>query len=242
MAEIADARAEQIQSIRVAIENLEQMRPTRNDPAQHRDAGKLPYKITDYHFALTWRFTELARSALENFEQERLAVAILLTRGAIESAAGLWYAYTKVDVAVRAGITGDLDDAAMRLLLGRRNNPETDALQAISVLTFVDSFDKQMQRAGFEVGFRALYDDLSEVAHPNWEGTLGLYGNINREAIWTDFGPGVRTAVAEVHRGNGLLALSTALKLFEHANSELSDLLPRLRVICAREIRAKRDG
>jgi len=234
-----DKARDQLRAIQQALDRLEAKRPSRNDPAYHR-AGKVPYKVTDYRASLLWRFAELVRSALESYERDRLAVATLVTRAAIESATALWYLNSKVRKAIEANKLGELDTSAMRLLLGRRNNPHPKAPKAINVLDFVDQFERELKAAGYDTGLRTQYEDLSEVAHPNWEGTHGLYANPSRDHKWTDFGIGARNEVADFWRGNGVAALAGAVNIFEHADAELDELLPPLRALCEREVAALR--
>lgn len=58
------------------LELLESSLPTRVDAMVSPDS-KLPFKALIYRAALIWRMAELSRGAFENFEKDRLALAIL---------------------------------------------------------------------------------------------------------------------------------------------------------------------
>ena len=74
---------------------------------------KLPFKVLNYPEALIWRIAELARAALQTFEAEQFAAAIVLTRAAVETNAALWYLDEKVRTALKENKLGDLDDYVM---------------------------------------------------------------------------------------------------------------------------------
>jgi hypothetical protein len=61
---------------------------------------------------------ELARAALQTFEAQQFAAAIVLTRAAVETNAALWYLDEKVGTALKHKKLGDLDDCVMSLLSG----------------------------------------------------------------------------------------------------------------------------
>lgn len=184
--------------------------------------SKLPFKALGYRETLTWRVTELAQAAIENYKQEQVAAATLLTRGAMETTAALWYLRKKVTAAINAKALGDVDDHLMRLAMGTRNWGETPA--AVSVLTFVDSVDKEFK------GFRVQYDSLSEVAHPNYSGTTGLFSKIDHKNFFVHFGPNAKYAQGIVMAGTG--SLSVTLLIFEHCYNQLEKEFPAFVALC----------
>jgi hypothetical protein len=221
------------------LARLEALRPTR--VVRVRENGRIPYKVLDYRGAITWRFAEFARASLDAFAREQYAAAILLARGAMECAASLWYLYSKVDETVSGGSLDDLDRCVMRLLLGRKKKPDdlppdVDAPDAINVMTFLDHIDKKMKG----VGFRDHYEQLSEIAHPNWEGALGLFAHHDSANGWTDLGAGIRPSSVEAHRNGGLISLSATVLVFEHAYSAIEGLMPSLIERCKRDLKERR--
>ena len=165
---------------------------------------------------------DLGRSAFEKFEDDKLASAILLTRAVVETSAGLWYLCAKVEGAVQAGILGDIDDYLMKLAMGSKTDSAMP--QAISVLTFVDRLEKDVE------GFRHQYDLLSEFAHPNWAGTALLYSKPDPENRWTDFGANIRGG--DGPKNVGIINLSVALMFFERSYSRIAELMPAFIALC----------
>src|ERR1035438_5677717 len=109
-----ESSEELMTEIRGRIETLESSLPKRVDAMVSPDS-KLPFKALLYREALIWRMTELSRGAFENFEKNRLALAILETRAAVETSAALWYLHAKLDATLKAGAVGDVDDFLMKL-------------------------------------------------------------------------------------------------------------------------------
>lgn len=204
------------------VEQLEKSLPRRVDAVVSPDS-ELPFKALLYREALIWRMAELARGAMENFEKDRLALAILETRAAVETSAALWYLHAKLDATFTAGTVGDVDDFLMKLAMGSRT--DTDIMpQAISVLTFVDRVEKDAE------GFRHQYDRLSEFAHPNWAGTALLYSKPDPPNLWTDFGANIRGVDGPKHVG--VINLSVALMFFERSYNRIADLMPAFIELC----------
>ncbi len=135
--------------IRGRVEQLESCLPSRVDAMVSPDS-KLPFKALLYRAALIWRMAEQSRGAFENFEKDKLASALLLTRAAIEATAGLWYLHAKLEAAVKAGAAGDIDSYLMKLAMGSRADPAMP--EALNVMKFVDHVEKDVE------GFRHQYD------------------------------------------------------------------------------------
>lgn len=211
------------------INLLESNLPHAVDPLISRKS-KLPYKAMFYREAAIWRVAELSRGAFENFEKDRLALAILATRAALETSAGLCYLRVKLDNTVKSRVLADVDDCLMRLAMGIRAEPD-DSLQAISVLTFVQCADKQFR------GLLRQYEILSEYAHPNWAGSGLLYSNTDKAKVWTVFGTNVRDLLAT--KMIGVRALGMTLELLERSYNGVADLMPAFIELCETPVYAE---
>ncbi|MCJ7767233.1 soluble NSF attachment family protein [Candidatus Bathyarchaeota archaeon] len=117
---------------------------------------------------LLHRTADLAGAAIDLYSQHKDLPAFVLTRAALETFALFYYFIKKLEEAVISGKVQDLDETLMRLLFGARN--ADNDVKAINVLTAVDRLDKDVN------GTRRMYDELCEIGHPNWMGTLGHYG------------------------------------------------------------------
>lgn len=184
--------------------------------------SKAPYQLLVIREALIWRTEELARNACEAFEKEDFAVVALLARAVAESAALVWYLLKVLEE--RAGYTPDqLNDKLMQLLVGMKRKkdkatePDADDLpEAINVATFVKHINRKLP------GFDEAYSLLSEFAHPNWLGVVGLYSQHDEENFRTKFGRGLND-----RRGSRLAhALALGLAAFEIGYNSITEAMP----------------
>jgi hypothetical protein len=165
---------------------------------------------------MSWRTEELARCACDMLERDDIAAGILLTRAVAESAAFVWRLKELLEDRQRY-TADDLQDKFERMLLGWKNDPEFP--QAFNIQTMIDHMARKIPEV------RTRYDQLSEFAHPDWSGVLGLFSVTNRTTYTTLFGRGLRrTPAAAKEQAAG--TLHAFLELFEHAYNSISDELP----------------
>jgi hypothetical protein len=111
----------------------------------------------------------------------------------------------------------------MRLLMGSK--VDTDILPpSVNVLNFVDRVDRDIP------GFRHQYDRLSEIAHPNWAGTVFLFSTPDLRRGVANFGEHDRSA--DFARKIGLVNLTTALSILEFSYNKISELMPEFIRLC----------
>lgn len=95
----------------------------------------------------------------------------------------------------------------------------------------MDTVDNEIE------GFRRQYDALSEIAHPNYAGTTGIFSTIGRKNVLVSFGPNAgRTLNAKL---SGMAGLSAALLIFEHCYKKMADELRAFVALCEQVIDAK---
>jgi hypothetical protein len=225
---IRDSREEVVSALLVEIQDrigaFRAKLPTTVDGFAISRESKLPFKAILYREALLWRMTELSSSACDGLRKDLLAVGVLLTRGAVETAAAVWYLRGKLEAVNDSGSLGNVDEDLMSLLMGSRNNPELP--KATNVLTFVDRVDKEVE------GFRKQYDGLSEFAHPNWAGTTLLYSKPDPQIMGANLGANVRSS--EATKQIAVVNLSVALMIFERSYNRISEVLPDFVSLCER--------
>ena len=190
--------------------------PTEVDVVALGVKSKAPFQLLCTREALIWRTEELARTACDALERNDIAAAALLTRGVTESAGLVWKLMELLD-ARKSYSPQQMNDHLMRALAGWKADPG-DMPEAYSALTLIQRMDRVIG------GVFHSYKDLSEIAHPNWAGVLGLYGMTDREKFITSFGRGLRNA-----DGNAKMIASVllgSLGAFEHAYNKISDAMP----------------
>lgn len=174
--------------------------------------SKAPYKALVVRGGLLWRSQELGADAIQAFFDGRLATAIILTRAVIENVSLHWRLADLIER--RREITPDeLSDTLTRMLVGWKNDKEFP--EALNVLTMIGHLDRYIP------GVRDSYDQLSEVAHPNYGGVHGLYAENDEANFTTDLGPKVRTSPPR----HSVLILAASLGVQINADVRFSDAL-----------------
>jgi hypothetical protein len=165
--------------------------------------------------ALIWRTEELARSACDALERDDFAVAAILTRAITENAALTW---TLMDVLDARGKyhPQQLNDLLMRLLAG--SGKWAEAPKPVHVLDCLRNMDKKVP------GVLSTYESLSEIAHPNLWGVVGLYSKTDEPNFTTYFGRGLRGADSSRSRISS--AMLGSIGAFEYAYNQISNLMP----------------
>ena len=200
--------------------------------------SKVPYKVLFYREALIWRMAELGRRALEDFERENLASAMVVTRASVETSAALWYLCAKVSEAVESDSLENID-YLMRMVVGVATDPPPLPNGAvfprpIRIKAFLKAVEKDIP------GFSRQYGMLSEYAHPNWAGTVLLYAKHDSEKRLTDFGRNIRKG--EATSGIGVTNLGVALAMFQSSYNRVDELMPAFTALCEKSLNDKPRG
>ncbi len=233
---VEDSLMSLMDEIRGRLGLLESNLPKRVDGWALSQLSKLPFKVLVYREALCWRMAELGRAAFEEFEKDRLAAAIVLTRAAVETSAALWYLCAKADASVESAEVGDIDDYLMKMSMGIATDPPTDprtgetaTLRPIRIGKFLDRVEKDIS------GFNRQYGYLSEYAHPNWAGTIYLYCKFDKENGTADFGQNIRGP--DGTKATGINNLSVALLMFDRSYNRVADLIPDFTKLCEERLK-----
>lgn len=178
--------------------------------------SKTPYKLLCAREAVFWRTEELARGACDRLENGDLASGILLVRAVIECTAFVWRLYELLEGRQKHQ-PDELDKKFEQLLLGWTKSPPFP--ERINILTIIEQMNKVIPDA------RKAYDFMSEFAHPNWSGVMGLFSSTDFEGYITRFGRFPNSAVG-IHGATSTILLAS-LETFDHAYNSISDLMPK---------------
>lgn len=154
--------------------------PPRIDPATISTRAKIPFKALCIREVLLYRVSELADAALACYQRDQLVAAATLTRALLESVALLYWFFNELKATVVDEDTSKIDKFLEKALVGARN--EATPLLAHNVMNAIDVVTKDIDH------YRKVYEELCEIAHPNWAGGLGAYAKLNREKVWYEFG------------------------------------------------------
>lgn len=187
--------------------------PERVEAAALSFDSKLPFKALSLRELLVHRMAELAGSAVDSYECHKTVAGAVLTRSIVETVAVTFALHRALARFVNDRDVGALDQFLTQSLLGSRW-PDSEH-RATNILTLIQHVEKVVP------GFEASYDALSEVAHPNWSGVLGSFGEFDRKNLELALGPraGSNAFVS------GTNALSGALLTFHHFYNDMVDML-----------------
>lgn len=164
------------------------------DPDVHR--WKAPLRSLILREATSWRAHDLLQQAVLLSEARHLLGARILVRSAIETLATLAYLNQITRAVVAEDIPySDFSDKTVRLLLGSKN--KSTSAESINIITVLGKVEKRIP------GLMDVYADLSESAHPNYDGTAKGYGTVDHAEFTTcfsnkwaqDYGPGFESFV-----------------------------------------------
>jgi len=205
------------------LQRLEARLPEAINRKNVSDISKTALKAYLIHASLLYRYYDLAKNSKSLSKEGAIIPAIILARAAFETAALLYYTYTKIDAALKAEGMGEIDDILMKIMLGEKRQPITEEvnISAVNILTVIDSLNKEMEKLGVP-DVRALYDDLSEFAHPNFSGALGAYATSDKP-FHCAFG--VKPEHMDIDMP--LPFLHTSLLILEKYDEDLIEILPK---------------
>jgi hypothetical protein len=171
-----------------------------------------------------WRVEEFARAACDMIERGDIVVAIANVRHMTESCAAVWFLLQIIERHMRNGIGHkELYEKLGRLFIGSKNI-FPDMPRYINVNTLVEKMDKALP------GFEKQYARLSEVAHPNWAGSAGIYSKRTDDNFTTYFGRDVKDN--STTRTLAIGSLVSGLAVFGYAYNRITDQIPAFAEAC----------
>ncbi|MET0361843.1 MAG: hypothetical protein ABW048_08845 [Sphingobium sp.] len=147
-------------------------------PVAHK--WKATFRSLMLREAAFWREQDLMAQSYALYQQGHVLGARILLRSGYETLATMIY-INLLMANVLDGKLGfhDFGDKTAALLLGTRNNEDMPA--AINILTVLGKCDKRYP------GIMDIYADLSESAHPNYEGLCAGYSKVDHDEYETVF-------------------------------------------------------
>jgi hypothetical protein len=177
-------------------------------PVAHK--WKATFRSLMLREAAFWREHDLMRQSYTLYGQGHVLGARILLRSGVETLATLVY----LNMLMQQVLDGELDfhafgEKTTTLLLGSRNDDELPS--AINIITVLGKCEKRYE------GITALYADLSESAHPNYEGLCGGYSKIDHDEHETVFS----NRWVELHGDRHLDAMLLYMGTFHHEYDEV---------------------
>jgi hypothetical protein len=185
-------------------------------PAGNPITPKVVWEIQNYEQLAIHRVIDLCDGVIQSWEAGRPVISFILTRAICENAAAIYDIADRIKSLVESKQFLDIHNTIVNRLLGGRVK-EAD----LKVPNILGAIDKAM---AYQPGFRTMYDDLSEFAHPNYSGMLGLYGHIDKERI--ELRVDRTKGISEVKFGMLIYPLIASLRIVILAISSLHESYP----------------
>ena len=186
------------------------------NPIAHK--WKATYRTIMLRELAFWRMHDLMTQSYELHVLEHGLGARILLRSGFETLATLIYLNLLMEQVVDGKLNFHVfDEKTTRLLLGTRNNEKMP--EAINILTILGKCDKRYP------GIMELYANLSESAHPNYDGLMGGYSTTNYDEYETTFS----NRWMELHGNRHVDSMMLCMGTFHHEYDEVwTDLIERL--------------
>lgn len=177
------------------------------NPVAHK--WKAPFRSLSLRETVSWRAHDLLVQSLLLYDSGHLLGSRILLRSAFETVAVLIY----LNQLTRKVLAGDLSfhefsEKTSKLLHGSRD--ESTKYRAINIITVIESCDKRYP------GIKALYGELSESAHPNYEGASIGYSEVDKENFVTSFS----NRWVSMYEDNHIDSMDLCISTFYHEYNE----------------------
>ena len=156
------------------FDNLIKIQSLKVEQVRHFEYSKkaiIPYKVHSLVESLNCRMIDFCESIDLLVKTNHIIPAVSLIRSTYEVTAIIYRISSNVEKSVLDNkLTDNFDDLIMKLNFGTRYS---NNYSAINIMTNIEKTDK----AHFE--FSRFYNELCEFVHPNWDGVLGSYSELN---------------------------------------------------------------
>ena len=179
---------------------------------------KTPYRSLELRETVSWRTQDLLQQSLFLFDADHLLGARILLRSAFETLAILIY-LNQITSKVLSGTLDyhEFSNKTSTLLVGCRD--DSTPHKAINIMTVIEKCNSRYP------GIKSLYAQLSESAHPNYEGIFIGYSDIDRENFTTTYSNKWKKMYGKNHLNFMKLCVTT----FHHEyNEEWTDAFEQL--------------
>ena len=169
---------------------------------------RIPHTALSLREVLYARMYDISAIAFDQLKSGNSIAGIILTRAALETVALMGMFAIRIREYLQDESEDKLDQFLKSSLLGSKD--DSTEIEAINILTFINRVDKE------NPGLRKMFNDLSEMAHPNWAGTLASYGRFDTKSITLH----IERKAMQPPIIFGLLPLSSALDIFAEQYNE----------------------
>jgi hypothetical protein len=206
--------------LNASLDRLNSLRAVKINVSGRFARSKISWKLATYQHALLHRIVSLMDGVAVAWNHRCTLSATLSARALMETIAVMAEFEDRVGRFLAKEDLAGLDALAQNGIFASRDAewvkeyPET---KAISVLTYIDKFDKRAE------GFRGHYDILSERCHPNAMGHNFMFARLDRTDGSVQFFDERPARNAQM-----ILAALAPMLLIESVSGRLDDLIERV--------------
>jgi hypothetical protein len=222
------SEAELLQEAEELYQKLFEALPTRVEckPGTAPKNERIPFKAHLARAALIYRAVDITGAALDLVKKKRPTPAFVLSRCVFETAAVLYLLCQRLQRVVETNKLGNIDDFLNRIAVGGRSEfqpeaPDGSIIKSVRISNAIDKLSKEHKGLAREYGF------MCEFAHPNFLGTLGSYGKLNKEQDFYSFS--LDASYENIPEPNvyGLNMLVVSLLIITIYQKKVTEILPK---------------
>ena len=182
------------------------------NPTAHK--WKAPFRSLVIRELVYWRLIDLLDQSLELTKLNSILGARILLRSAFETVGILIFLNSKIESLISGNMQyNDFENATLRLMLGSKRKEEE--ILPYNILSILEGCEKRY------LGITKVYNDLSETAHPNYDGMMLGYSTFDQENYITYF----KNHWQEIYAGDFDKLMMICISTFE---AEYNDIWPGL--------------
>lgn len=217
------------------IENkINQLQAIRSEKVLHyhySNQGKIPFKVHSFMEIMNLRMIDFSESAELLIKNNHIIPALPIIRALFENIAVTYRIVTAVEKSLENNkLEVNFDELITKISFGTKIN-EPDEIAATNILTQIDKIDNEYN------GLRKFYDSLSEFVHPNSDGVIGSYSELNENDKYTEIIK-VLTVDHPVYKWIESCFLLCMGIFLDFAN-RIKHYLPDFTILCEQELRLK---
>jgi hypothetical protein len=154
-----------------ARDRLVTILPSEVDLKQNSALSRAAGKANLLRAGLLHRTADLSETAIRLCAESRPLPALLMIRAVFETIAIYHHFHEQINEVVRSANGDDIIHCIDKLVHGLGRDG-CEGPEAVDVVTAIDELARLIK------GVRMIYDDLTEIAHPNWTGTALHYSGV----------------------------------------------------------------
>ncbi len=149
---------------------------------------KVVWKLLSTRQAIIYRAVELQNGISTLLNADNLRVLhIILARTLVELMVFVGYLSEELSIATKNENLGAIDKAIQSSNFSTRWEDMPAEAKAKNILTLLEKFDRKIMKEEKELPVTDMHAILSEFTHPNWVGTAGFFGFIDKQTAVQHF-------------------------------------------------------